>query len=112
MICIAHFSQSLYSVNATLSFQRYGPVSSNKKLASQKLILVKFQLKKTTDKADVSSFSPSSKTSLGSSNGLFSCSEIYWLVLPVSVLSRTMKAEIFSPCNWTPQLDGVMGLSS
>ena len=60
----------------------------------------------------MSSVNPSLETSLGSSNGLFSCREIYLLVLPSIFLSRTIKAEIFSPCNWKPQLDGVMGLSS
>ena len=64
------------------------------------------------NKAHVSSVSLSSETSLSSSIGLFSCREIYLLVLPSIFLSRTIKAEIFPPCNWTPQLDGVMGLSS
>ena len=80
-------------------------------MASEKLILVKFQRKKI-NKAHVSSVSPSSEISLASSNGLFSYKEIDLLVLSSIFQSRKIKEEIFSPCSWTPQLDGVMGLSS
>ena len=114
MICIAHFSQSLHSVNGTAIFlkKRYRVVREVKqKNCIRKVDFGQIPTQKD-NKAHVSSVSPSSETSLGSSNGLFSYREIYLLVLPSIFQSRKIKEEIFSPCSWTPQLDGVTGLSS